>query len=274
MKVLYVSDLDGTLITRNERISEYSLGILNALIGRGLLFTYATARSLDSADRAVAWLKHSLPVVIYNGALILDPVSREPSYSVSFGKNAKEALVERLSSFGVSPVVHARESGEDKILWVRGRESEGQSRYLARRSGDKRMAPVETESGLMRGEAYFFACNGNYPLMKKIHDALEREGFYSLIYPEAYREEYWLEILPGGATKANAALKLKELLCCEKLVCFGDSANDSELFDVCDEKYAVMNADEWLKRKATGTVGYCEEDGVTKWLAENAVFGG
>lgn len=40
MKVLYVSDLDGTLITRNERISEYSLGILNALIGRGLLFTY------------------------------------------------------------------------------------------------------------------------------------------------------------------------------------------------------------------------------------------
>lgn len=37
MKVLYVSDLDGTLITRNERISEYSLGILNALIGRGLL---------------------------------------------------------------------------------------------------------------------------------------------------------------------------------------------------------------------------------------------
>ena len=47
MKVLYVSDLDGTLITRNERISEYNLGILNALIGRGLLFTYATARSLD-----------------------------------------------------------------------------------------------------------------------------------------------------------------------------------------------------------------------------------
>lgn len=74
MKVLYVSDLDGTLITRNERISEYSLGILNALIGRGLLFTYATARSLDSAERAVAGLKHTLPVVIYNGALILDPV--------------------------------------------------------------------------------------------------------------------------------------------------------------------------------------------------------
>ena len=55
-----------------------------------------------------------------------------------------------------------------------------------------------------------------------------------------------------------------------RAVCFGDSANDSEMFDVCDEKYAVRNADEWLKGKATGVVGYCEEDGVAKWLAESA----
>ena len=41
------------------------------------------------------------------------------------------------------------------------------------------------------------------------------------------------------------------------------------MFDVCDEKYAVMNADEWLKEKATGVVGYCEEDGVAKWLETN-----
>ena len=111
--------------------------------------------------------------------------------------------------------------------------------------------------------------------MRALLESLGSNAFSTIPFLNlSYREEYWLEILPGGATKANAALKLKELLCCEKLVCFGDSANDSELFDVCDEKYAVMNADEWLKRKATGTVGYCEEDGVTKWLAENAVFGG
>ena len=42
------------------------------------------------------------------------------------------------------------------------------------------------------------------------------------------------------------------------------------MFDVCDEKYAVRNADDWLKAKATGVIGYCEEDGVAKWLDENA----
>ena len=49
-------------------------------------------------------------------------------------------------------------------------------------------------------------------------------------------------------------------------LCFGDTSNDSDMFDVCDEKYAVMNADSWLKEKATGVIGYCEEDGVAKWL--------
>lgn len=109
--------------------------------------------------------------------------------------------------------------------------------------------------------------------MKQIHDALEEKGVYSLIYPEVYRKDYWLEILPKGATKANAVVRLKELLGCDKVICFGDSANDSEMFDVCDEKYAVKNADEWLKKKATGVVGYCEEDGVAKWLAEYAFIG-
>ena len=39
MKTLYVTDLDGTLLTKEERISEYSLEKINALVDRGLLFT-------------------------------------------------------------------------------------------------------------------------------------------------------------------------------------------------------------------------------------------
>lgn len=272
MKTLYVSDLDGTLITRGERIPEYSLGVLNELIGRGLSFTYATARSLASAESAVRGLRHTLPVIVYNGALIIEAASRKVLHSVTFRRETEETLVARLDGFGVSPVVHACENDEDRIFWVRGRESEGQLRYLSRRAGDKRLAPVFSERELFRGDAYFFACNGAYEQMKQIHDELEKIGVYCRIYPEKYRSDYWLEILPEGATKANAVVKLKELFAYDRLVCFGDSANDSEMFDVCDEKYAVENADEWLKGKATGVIGYCEEDGVAKWLAKNAEF--
>ena len=271
MKTVYISDLHGTLITRNERLSDYSLAVLNGLIDRGLSFTYATARSLFSAERAVCGLKHTLPVIVYDGALIIQPATGEVLHMLSFSGEEKERLLKALDAFGVSPVVHARENGDDKIFWLEGRESPGQARYLARRAQDRRLTPVHSAPGLCRGDTFFFACNGDYTLMKGLHDELERQGFYCRIYPETYRaDSHWLEILPRGATKAEAIVRLKNMLGFARAVCFGDSANDSEMFDVCDEKYAVRNADEWLKGKATGVVGYCEEDGVAKWLAENA----
>lgn len=135
MKTLYVSDLDGTLITRGERIPEYSLGVLNELIRQGLSFTYATARSLASAESAVRGLRHTLPVIVYNGALIIEAASRKVLHSVTFRRETEEALVARLDGFGVSPVVHACENGEDKIFGCGAGNPRGQLRYLSRRAG-------------------------------------------------------------------------------------------------------------------------------------------
>ncbi len=38
MKTLFVTDLDGTLLTKEERVSEYSREKLNRMIERGLMF--------------------------------------------------------------------------------------------------------------------------------------------------------------------------------------------------------------------------------------------
>ena len=48
-KTLYVSDLDGTLMRNDETLSENTVRIINGLVERGLDFTYATARSVESA---------------------------------------------------------------------------------------------------------------------------------------------------------------------------------------------------------------------------------
>lgn len=51
MKCLYVSDLDGTLLRSNERTSEYTNDVINGLVEKGMIFSYATARSLVTAKR-------------------------------------------------------------------------------------------------------------------------------------------------------------------------------------------------------------------------------
>ena len=49
MKTLFVSDLDGTLMRSDKTLSEKTVQTLNRLIENGVLFTYATARSIQSA---------------------------------------------------------------------------------------------------------------------------------------------------------------------------------------------------------------------------------
>ena len=56
MNELYVTDLDGTLLNRQDRVSLFSIRVMNGLTDRGLLFTYAAAGSLVSAARVTAGL--------------------------------------------------------------------------------------------------------------------------------------------------------------------------------------------------------------------------
>ena len=69
-KILYVSDLDGTLLNTKDRISDYSIETINGLVERGMLFTYATARSLVSASKVAQGLSANIPVIVYNLSLI------------------------------------------------------------------------------------------------------------------------------------------------------------------------------------------------------------
>ena len=52
------------------------------------------------------------------------------------------------------------------------------------------------------------------------------------------------------------------------MITFGDGKNDVDMFEIADECYAVSNAHEALKEKATGIIGSNNEDGVAKWLEE------
>ena len=83
-----------------------------------------------------------------------------------------------------------------------------------------------------------------------------------------YTKEQWLEIMPKNATKANAVLKLKQMLGCERVVCFGDGVNDISMFEIADECYAVENADKRLKDTASAVIGSNDTDGVAHRLLE------
>ena len=71
MKILYVSDLDGTLLRNDARTSDYTNQVINKLISEGMLFSYATARSYHTSLKAAKGLNAKIPIITYNGAVIL-----------------------------------------------------------------------------------------------------------------------------------------------------------------------------------------------------------
>jgi len=71
-KILYVSDLDGTLLRGDEKTSAYTNSTINSLAETGMCFSYATARSFVTAAKVSKGLNAKFPVIVYNGAFIVD----------------------------------------------------------------------------------------------------------------------------------------------------------------------------------------------------------
>ena len=84
MKTLYVSDLDETLLRSDETLSKFTVDTVNSLIERGMIFSYATARSDSTARKVTAGLSPRLPVIVYNGTFILENGSGKRLLSSQF----------------------------------------------------------------------------------------------------------------------------------------------------------------------------------------------
>ena len=269
-KTLYVTDLDGTLLNKNDRINPKSIEIINSLVEKGMAFTYATARSLVSASVVTQGLSTNIPVIAYNGAFIFQPATGEILFREHFSREEMTYASDLIRTYEISPLVYAFIDGVEKVSWNPARENDGVQRYLSLRKGDRRLRPVENNAQLYEGEIFYFTCIGTKEELMPLYEAISKNKQYRCtIQQELYRPEYFCEIMPAGATKANAIRKLKEIRGCDKVISFGDAINDLPMFEISDACYAVENAVEELKAAADGVIGSNENDGVAKWLLEH-----
>ena len=273
MRTLYVTDLDGTLLNTKDRINPESLRIINGLVKKGMLFTYATARSRESASVVAQGLALTMPVIVYNGAFLLRPDTGEILSSLYFTEEEARFVRHVLNQARISPLVYSYIHGRESVSWDTARENEGIKRYLSKRKGDRRLRPLRDAGGLYDGDVFYYTCIGEKEELMPIYELFSRDGrFRCTIQQELYRPEYWCEVMPRKATKAEAIKSLKALWNCDRIVSFGDAINDIPMFELSDECYAVENAVPELKEAVTGIIDSNDRDGVAKWLERNAVL--
>lgn len=270
MRTLYVSDLDGTLLHTDGRTSQHTNRVLNAMTAKGLLFSYATARGFQTARMVTEGLETRLPLVVHNGAMIVDSADGHVLRKNTFGEEAMPVLADLLSQ-GLQPVVYALIDGRQRLSVCGAPRAKGLRTFVEERKTDPHLRCVDRSDELYEGEVYYFTCIDEEERLRPLYEKYS-DQHRCLFDREFYTKDHWLEIMPRSATKASAVKQLQQMLNCGKVVVFGDAINDLDLFAMADEAYAVRNACDELKAAATSVLPSNDEDAVANWLLAHAAL--
>lgn len=269
-QTLYISDLDGTLMRNNQTLSEKTIQTINHLTEKGIAFSYATARSIQSAHKITRDLNLTLPVITRNGCVLADNTTCRILEKSIFSDEDVIFLKNHLPELSHYGFVSSYEDSEMYKTYCGEDLSYGLQKYIQDHSSDHRMRKCNTIAGLFQGVIGYVTMIDDRKILEPVYEKLRTNPRLECVFQkDTYGEEYWLEICPENSTKAKAILKLKELFGFDKLVVFGDSVNDLSMFHIADEAYAVSNATQEVKAAATDVIGSNEEDAVSDFLLKD-----
>ncbi|CRZ34693.1 hypothetical protein DFR55_10577 [Herbinix hemicellulosilytica] len=271
-KTLYVSDLDGTLLNNNAKISDRSLNIINSLIDKGMLFTVATARSIASVKYILKDLKLTLPVILMNGVCIYDPVNQKYINVETLSKENIRILISLIEENNLKGFMYAVKNEKLSTYYEELSNKALRDFYEIRVKRYKKPFTKVNKFAEIKDEPIIYFVLMDYKeKLEPIYRLVENlPNINSVFYKDNYEKDMWyLEIFSNKASKYHAVQYLRKYLSADYVIGFGDNQNDLSLFEACDKFYAVDNAIEELKQRADAVIGKNSEDGVAMWLKEN-----
>ncbi len=277
MKVLYISDLDGTLLNREAELSEYTARHLNALIENGVHVSVATARTAATCERILKDVHFNTPIILMNGVLIYD--IRRKIYI------KKETLTRKHVRI-IASAIH--ETGVDGLLYTL--KGETLSTYYERITNPAIQAFMDERvqkygKPFYRIESFeeigsdviYFTFIDTCANIHRLYDAIKDvHGLHIEKYQDIYSNEglWYMEIFADTASKYNAVKFLRETYGYDRIIAFGDNLNDLPMFAASDVCYAVENAKDAVKSAASEVIASNLQDSVVKQIEKLEAFQG
>ncbi|MDR0905191.1 MAG: HAD family hydrolase [Oscillospiraceae bacterium] len=276
-KTLFISDLDGTLLSKTAEISPFTRDTLTRLLASEYNFTIATARMAHSVEKLFEGVDLKLPLVLMNGSMIFDARAR------------RYLNVESLSPAAVDAIVAAaKANGADILLYRIDGDDMDVARYYAtadnarlngifmddslkkRRRIDRVVYGLDGIDTSVGTSVYVTFADTREKLLPVYETVVKIPGVAVVMSKDDYTESGWfVECFSANASKANATRRLREKLGFEYVVAFGDNMNDIDFIRDADEGYAPENATPETRAVARAILAANSDDGVAKWLAEN-----
>ncbi|MDE6438183.1 MAG: HAD family hydrolase [Muribaculaceae bacterium] len=285
-RVLYISDMDGTLLDSRSRVSDRSARMLNELMRAGVMFTVATARTPATVQPLMGAVRQSfytapsgeklpIPAIVMTGAAFWDRHDVRFRSIELIPRDDAEIISDAFARQGIHPFVYCL-SGDSflNVYHPAAMTRREDAFYQERRHLALKRFHLDQKPASLDKVAIFFAI-GPVDGIKAVCESLrEATPCAAAWYPDIFMPDTGLvDLYAPGVSKARAVTEMKRLTGADRTVVFGDNLNDLPMMRVADLAVAMSNALPEVRQQADIVIGSNDSDAVARFIMERHLPG-
>lgn len=260
MKRIVFTDVDGTLLNSEYKITPLTLNAIRTLQAKDIPFVIISGRGPTGIYPILKEYGFNCPIVSYSGALILDE-DRKVLFSKGLPKPKAKKIIEFVerNNFDMVWCVY---SHEEWLVKDKSDERIKREEKIVKLEADE--GTVDTAKG---EEINKILCICNPEKTVEIEESLKKAFPDCCIVKSA---ENLVEVMESGITKATAIQTLCSMwgIDIKNAIAFGDNYNDVEMLEAVGHGYLMGNAPDELKERIKKHTRDNNNDGIYCALLE------
>jgi len=253
---LVVSDVDGTLLTKDKRLTDAASAAVRRLHEAGVGFTITSSRPVIGMGFLIEQLKITLPVGPFNGSSIVGPDMKPVEHHLI----PASAVQRSLDLF--------KENGID--IWLFTNE------HWFTRNADGEYVPnekraIRAEPTVIKDFTLYLsrACkvvgsSSDFSLLARCEGEMQKA--LGAEATAVRSQSYYLDITPPGQNKGTFVQAMAQRLgiSTDAVATIGDMHNDVAMFEASGVSFAMGNASDDVKERAKYVTDTNENEGFAK----------
>jgi len=253
---LVVSDVDGTLLTKDKTLTEGAKAAVRRLHEANIAFTITSSRPAIGMRFLIEPLQIKLPVGAFNGSCIIDS-DLKPIELHTIPLGAVQRSLEVLNEFGTDVWL---------FTWDRwlARDEGGQYVPLEKRAIRADPTIVADFTPYLASACKVVGSSADAPLLQRCEISMQKA--LGTQATAVRSQSYYLDVTPPGCDKGTfiKAMARRLEIPKEAIATIGDMQNDLPMFEASGLSIAMGNATDEVKKRATQVTASNEEEGFAR----------
>jgi hypothetical protein len=257
---LVISDVDGSLVTRDKKLTPAAIAAVRDLHQRGIKFSAVSSRPPFGMRMLVEPLKLDLPMGAFNGSTTFNPdLSLIEHHTIP--RDAVIAALDLLKSCKVDVWLFTNDT------WLVQRP-DGSNVDRERRTVDAEPRLIDDVTPVLDHICKIVGVSDDFDLLAKCEPDLK--AALGKAAHAARSQNYYLDVTPPGYDKGTfvEALANKLKIPLDAVATIGDMTNDLPMFLRSGVSVAMGNATDAVKKRANHVTASNEEDGFAKAITQ------